>query len=113
MKKKDSHLVSPSTILILSGFLVGITIGRIVGSELSPLVLSSGLAGFVAYLALDVAATRRMENRVHEEIQHMEERLDKHVLSLSSVAFKLPPREPKLKPEPKPDREDEPSLAST
>lgn len=85
-------LLSASTILILSGFLIGLTVGRMVGNDLSPFVLACGLAGFLAYLGLDVAATRRKEELEAEEKRMMESRLDKHVMSLSSIGFVLPER---------------------
>ncbi|MEZ5941840.1 MAG: hypothetical protein R3C18_10630 [Planctomycetaceae bacterium] len=86
-------VLSATTILILSGFLIGLTVGRVVGEDLSPYVLSCGLAGCLAFMAFDVAGTRREEDAVAEEKRQAEERLDKHVLSLSSIGFTLPPQE--------------------
>lgn len=94
-KKTSNSLLSASTILILSGFLIGVTVGKLAADELSPYFLSCGLAGFLAFIALDIAATRRAEEFACEEKRQMEERLDKHVLSQSSISFKLPePNEP-------------------
>lgn len=89
-KKTSDSLLSTSTILILSGFLIGVTVGKLAADELSPYFLSCGLAGFLAFIALDIAATRRAEESANAEKRQMEERLDKHVLSQSSISFQLP-----------------------
>lgn len=99
-RDEEHAILSTSSILILSGFLVGLTVGCEIGDDLSPFVLASGLAGFVAYLGLDVVATRRREEMVAAEQRQMEQRLDKHVLSLSNLGFVLPEQ---------PAREREPS----
>ena len=44
-------------------------------------------------MAFDVASTRREEDAVEDEKRQAEERLDRHVLSLSSIGFTLPPQE--------------------
>lgn len=91
MKKKDERpLISASTILILSGFLIGLTVGKIVSESLSPYVLSCGLAGFLAFIALELTGTQREEQSAHEERVHVQGRLDRHVLSLSSMSFTMP-----------------------
>ena len=89
-RQDGDHLLSTSTILILSGFLIGLTVGRTVGEDLSPYVLASGLAGFMAYLGLDAAASRREEEGQSRDKEQMESRLDKHVMSISSLGFQLP-----------------------
>jgi hypothetical protein len=90
MKKGEPQLISASTILILSGFLIGLTVGKIVSENLSPYVLSCGLAGFLAFMALELTGTQREEQTEHEEQVHVQGRLDRHVLSLSSMNFSLP-----------------------
>ena len=90
MKKGESQLISASTILILSGFLIGLTVGKIVSESLSPYVLACGLAGFLAFIALELAGTQREEQSAHEEKVHVQGRLDRHVMSLSSMSFRLP-----------------------
>ncbi len=77
-------LLSTSTILILSGFLIGVTIGKIVAADLSPYVLACGLSGFLAFIAFDTAASRRELARQIEEQESMEKRLDKHMHSVST-----------------------------
>ena len=41
-KSGETRIISASTILILSGFLIGLTVGKIVSEDLSPYVLSCG-----------------------------------------------------------------------
>lgn len=82
----ERPLISTSSILILSGFLIGVTVGKIVAEDLSPYVLACGLSGFLAYIALDIAATRREEEAAAEDIRHVHGRLDRHVSSINSPA---------------------------
>ncbi len=89
--RQEPPLISASTILILSGVLIGMSVERMVGNDLSLYVLSCGLAGILAFVALDLAATRRKEQQLESEQRHAEDRLDRHVLSLSTITFTLPP----------------------
>ena len=89
-KKGETQIISASTILILSGFLIGLTVGKIVSEDLSPYVLSCGLAGFLAFIALESAGTQREEKSDYDENVHVQGRLDRHVMSLSSMIFKMP-----------------------
>jgi hypothetical protein len=91
INRHERPLLSVSTILILSGFLIGLTVGRSVGEDLSPYLLSCGLAGCLAFISLDLTAKLRTEEAQEEEQRQQEERLEKHVLSLSSIGFTLPP----------------------
>ena len=88
--KGETQIISTSTILILSGFLIGLTVGKMVSESLSPYVLSCGLAGFLAFIALEFAGTQREEKSDHDEKVHVQTRLDRHVMSLSSMSFTLP-----------------------
>ena len=93
MEKSDSEskLVSSTSILILSGFMIGLTVGKFSASELSPFILAGGLSGFLAFIALDITAARRAK-RLKKDIQlQVEERLERHANSLSSIGFTLPP----------------------
>jgi hypothetical protein len=94
MKARKPELISNSTILILSGFLIGLTVGKIVNESLSPYVLSCGLSGFLAFIALEFTGTQREEQAAHEEQVQVQSRLDRHVMSLSSISFTLPPPSP-------------------
>lgn len=89
-KKGETRIISASTILILSGFLIGLTVGKIVNESLSPYVLSCGLAGFLAFIALEFTGTQREEKSDYEEKVHVQGRLDRHVMSLSSMSFRMP-----------------------
>ncbi len=86
----ERPLISTTSILILSGFLIGVTVGKIVAEDLSPYVLACGLSGFLAYIALDVAATRREEDAAAEEIRFVQGRLDRHVNSMNTPAPQQP-----------------------
>jgi len=76
-------LVSRSTILILSSFLVGVAVHHVLPPELEHYVLATGLVGLLSYLALDVAAARRRERR--DELDRLkaankfEGRLNRHL----------------------------------
>jgi hypothetical protein len=95
---EERPLISTSSILILSGFLIGITVGKLVAEDLSPYVLACGLSGFLAYIALDIAATRREEEAAAEEIRHMHGRLDRHVLSVSNGGAQMSAKSDAVKP---------------
>ncbi len=73
-------LVSVTSLLILSGFLIGVAVGQGVADDLSPYVLSTGLAGVLAYLGFDCAATRRRERALLREQQQLMSRLNRHVV---------------------------------
>jgi hypothetical protein len=91
MRKKDEHhVISTSTILILSGFLIGLTVGKIVSESLSPYVLACGLSGFLAFIALEFTGTRREEEEAYDEQVQIQSRLDRHVMSLSHLGFVVP-----------------------
>lgn len=72
-------LVSVTSLLILSVFLVGIAVGQGVAEHLSPYVLSCGMAGLLAYLAFDCAAARRRERELLREQRQFMSRLSRHV----------------------------------
>lgn len=89
-RREKPELISNSTILILSGFLIGLTVGKIVNESLSPYVLSCGLSGFLAFIALEFTGSQREEKAAHDEQVAVQNRLDRHVMSLSSISFTLP-----------------------
>jgi LDH2 family malate/lactate/ureidoglycolate dehydrogenase len=88
-KKNEHHVISNSTILILSGFLIGLTVGKMVSESLSPYVLACGLSGFLAFIALEFTGTRREEEEAHSEQVQVQSRLDRHVMPLSHLGFVL------------------------
>lgn len=83
----EYHLVSVTSILIFSSFLIGMAVGNVLGSELEPYVLACGLSGFLAFIGLELAAFRRKMLALEEEKRNIEHRLDRHVLSQSNVGF--------------------------
>lgn len=90
-RQSEHHLISASTILILSGFLIGLTVGKAVAEDISPYILSCGLAGFLAFIVLDHIGAQRDEQEDQEEQGQVHSRLDRHVMSLSGIGFVLPP----------------------
>jgi hypothetical protein len=78
----ERPLISNATILILSGFLIGLTVGKIVADELSPYVLACGLSGFLAFIALELTAERRMEMAERTEMVRAHRRLERHLATV-------------------------------
>jgi hypothetical protein len=95
MSRPETHesaerpLISNATILILSGFLVGLTVGKIVAEDLSPYVLSCGLSGFLAFIALELAAERRLEEAARADRGYVAQRLDRHITARGPSAFSV------------------------
>ncbi len=89
--ESESQVISVSTILILSGVIIGLTVQRFVGEETAPYLLAAGLSGFLAFLALDLVSSRRSQAALKVEQEQMEDRLDKHTHSLTSIGFTLEP----------------------
>lgn len=87
---REVQIISVTTILILSAFLIGMAVGNVIGTELEPYVLACGLAGMLAFIGLELAAFHRKMLALEEDKRHLEDRLDRHVLSQSSSGFALP-----------------------
>lgn len=83
----EAPLVSVTSILILSAFLIGMAVGNVLGTELEPYVLACGLSGLLAFIGLELAAFRRKIQALEEEKRHIEHRLDRHILSQSNAGF--------------------------
>lgn len=83
-------MISSASILILSGFVIGLAVGKYVVAELSPYVLSAGLAGVVAFLVCDRVATRRRELQLLEERRQLVGRLARHVMHSQGGASTMP-----------------------
>ncbi|WP_437186663.1 hypothetical protein SH668x_000010 [Planctomicrobium sp. SH668] len=77
-------LISNATILILSGFLIGISVAQPLG-DFGFYVFACGSAGMIAYLALEVIGIRKNQVEVEEQ-QLVVDRLLKHVNSTSGHA---------------------------
>jgi hypothetical protein len=87
----ERPLISNATILILSGFLIGLTVGKIVAEDLSPYVLACGLSGFLAFIALDLAAAQRAAAGLQQGQRDVARRLDKICPNKSATSFVLSP----------------------
>ncbi len=72
-------LLSVCTILILSGFLIGLTTSREIPAEMQRLVLASGLLGVLAFIGLEQVAVRRRLREELREQELIENRLNRHV----------------------------------
>lgn len=76
-------MISRASILILSGFLVGMVTSRSVvpGTELS--VLAAALTGVLSYVVLDHVSCRREQRVVREACRRttktLENRIDRHI----------------------------------
>lgn len=90
-RRSEVQIISLTTILILSAFLIGMCVGNFIGTELEPYVLACGLSGILSFIGLELAAFRRKMVAMEEEKRHLEDRLDRHVLSQSSGGFAIPP----------------------
>jgi len=75
-------LISHSSILIFSGFLIGLASGHSLPGESERLVFFAGLVGLIAYLGLGVAARhqRKLANERASRAarSRLEQRLDRH-----------------------------------
>lgn len=87
---RERHLVSITSILIFSAFLIGMAVGNVLGTELEPYVLLCGLSGFLAFIGLELAAFRRKMQAIEDGKRHMENRLERHVMPRSNPGFTLP-----------------------
>ena len=86
--KSESELISPTTILIVSTFMIGVAVGRF-GDDLSPFVLAGGLSGFLAFFVLDLANSRRSQKLKRQIRSQVEERLERHAHSISNSGLRL------------------------
>ncbi|SFI47235.1 hypothetical protein [Planctomicrobium piriforme] len=75
---ESRSVISTSTILIISGFILGLSAAQSFG-DLSYYITTCGLAGIVAFLALDLAALRREQSEASRGQENMERRLARHV----------------------------------
>lgn len=58
---RTGALISRTTILILGGVLIGMACGRLISHPSNMICLFSGVASFVAFLGLEMAAEKRGE----------------------------------------------------
>ncbi|MCA9053326.1 MAG: hypothetical protein KDA75_05790 [Planctomycetaceae bacterium] len=88
-RRTETRIISVTTILILSAFLIGLTVGNFIGTDLEPYVLACGLSGMLAFIGLELAAFQRKMNALEVNKRIVEDRLDRHILSQSSAGFNL------------------------
>ena len=77
--RHDSRLVTRSTVLILSGWFIGMATGRALppGTEVSALLV--GFTGMVAFLGLEYAAQQRKKRAASEALAETFERLEQRI----------------------------------
>lgn len=93
-ERPDSRpLLSVCTILILSGFVLGMAVSSQLSGELRTVIILAGLTGLLAFLGLDSAAFRRRQQLERQEQEFVEHRLVKHVDSCEITAADLPDHE--------------------
>ena len=78
-------LISQSTILILSGVLIGMAAGKAVRPDVENYVLFCGVAGLVAFIGLSSVARNRQQRAtqlaVEKATTQLERRMDRHIAS--------------------------------
>lgn len=72
-------LVSTTSILILSGFLVLVPLVDMAEQELSPLVMGTGLVGLLSYIAFQIGVERQEQQERISDQAAAHRRLNKHL----------------------------------
>jgi flagellar biosynthesis component FlhA len=85
MEERESPVLSTSTILILSGILIGLALAQPL-EDFTFYLLSCGMAGLLAYLVFDVKALHRAQSQAQQEQRQMESRLDRHVACMTPLS---------------------------
>jgi hypothetical protein len=75
----EPPILGLSTILILSGILIGMVTGHAIEGDLRPYVQCVGLCGLIAYVGLYQADQRRRASHERAEQANVEGRLERHV----------------------------------
>jgi hypothetical protein len=103
-RASDKPLLSHSSILILSGFLIGMVSRNAVRPGDEMLVYAAGVVGLVSYLGLGLLARARKQRATNHEFEQastrLEKRINRHVAR--SGPIKAGPKTPKL---PRSDRQ--------
>ena len=89
----EASLISSSTILILSGIILGAAFNQFIHEGVLPYLIAAGVSGILSYVVFSLAASRRALEILQDERKHVEKRLDKHLFSLKHYEFALPPTE--------------------
>ena len=74
-----SPVLSACSVLILSGFVLGMSIGSDLPSQFQVMICIAGLTGLVSYIGLDHVATRRRANAARHEEDYFHNRLERHI----------------------------------
>ena len=83
-KRRPKSLLSQSAILILSGYLVGVSSGQIANPALQFSIHAAGMIGLIAYIGLGHLSRIRSEREadaLEQAIDRLELRIDRHVHS--------------------------------
>lgn len=93
-RKARKPLLSHSSILILSGFLIGMVFNQMTESGVEIYVFAAGLVGLLGYLCLDELAQRRRLQAEKTEFEQatnkLERRLNRHILQGPQVRSSRP-----------------------
>lgn len=77
--RKDSRLVTRSTVLILSGWFIGMATGRALAPGTEAYALLVGFAGMVAFLGLEYAAEQRKKRAACRTLAETVEKLEQRI----------------------------------
>jgi hypothetical protein len=72
-------LLSHSSVLVLSAFLIGLVVHHVVPPELEGFLYGGGAVGLFAYLGLDIASARRRERAEELAQERIERRFETQV----------------------------------
>lgn len=72
-------LLSHSSVLVLSAFLIGVVVHHAAPAALEPFLFGGGAVGLFAYLGLDIAAARRRERAEELAQERIERRFETQV----------------------------------
>ncbi|WP_145266488.1 hypothetical protein [Calycomorphotria hydatis] len=86
----EPPLVTPTTILVLSGFLFGMLAGDLLPPSDHMLLFAAAAAGVVSYAGLAYAAHRRRLARIHSYEQELAERLEHRMERYTPPVSKVP-----------------------
>ncbi len=91
-KSEPKRLLTHSTILIMSGFLIGLVASDTVPAHLQLTVLLAGVAGVVAYLGLGCVAKKVRTRAAQKLVSTLERRMDQHIQGGAPVNTERPAR---------------------
>lgn len=82
-RRQKKSLLSHSSVLIFSAFLIGAVAHRVIPAGMHIYVLAVGAVGLLSYLGLDIAAEKRREQRKEiadqQAVNRLEGRLNRHI----------------------------------